>query len=96
MGGKGLRPNNSIGAIPLNSAKLSSTNWTKRERFATTRTVSSSNLRTKARTFGFSGERNSMLPRPKAWKRLRSARSRFIHQSSELGLACCDSTFNDS
>ena len=96
MGGKRVRPINSRGTRPLKLPRSSSTYWVKRDRFATTSTVSSSNCRMNASTLGFSGWRNSMVPRPKAWKRLRSAISRFIHQSSEFGFAWCDSTFNDS
>ena len=96
MVGNRVFPISSIGTLPLKLRRSSSTHWGKRERFATTSTVSSSNRRMKASTFAFSGERNSMLPRPNAWNLLRSAIRRFIHQSSEFGLPCCASTFNDS
>ena len=62
----------------------------------TTRIRSSRYLRTNASTFGLAGLRNSIDPRPNAWNRFRSAISRFIHHSRELGLLCWASTFTAS
>ena len=52
--------------------------------------------RRNASTLRLSGWRNSSVPRPNAGCRLRSAISRFIHHSSECGLACCASTLTAS
>ena len=76
--------------------RSSSAYWAKRERLATTRSVSSSVRRRKASTRWFSGCRNSIVPRLNAGWRLRRAMSRRIHQSSECGLVCCASTLTAS
>ena len=63
IGGNSTRPNISIGTRPSSSDRSSSVCCTKRDRFATTRIVSSSSRRRNARTFRFSGWRNSSEPR---------------------------------
>ena len=92
MGGNSVWPNSSTGRIPFHLPRSSSTYCAKRDRLATTRIVSSSSWRMKARTRELPAVRNSIVPRPNAWYCLRSAMRRLVHQSSELGLFCCAST----
>src|SRR5260370_14100396 len=86
--GNALRLNSSTGTHPEKCAKSSSTTCAKRERFTTTRTVSSSCRRRNASTLALSGKRNSRVPREKALKFFRVAITRRIHQRSDDKFFC--------
>src|SRR6202051_4022136 len=85
MGGNAVRPSISTGTRPLNEERLSSTGCAERDKLATHRTVSSPNSRKYASILRLPGLKNRRAPRPNAWLVLRTASSRLVQLSSELG-----------
>src|SRR5215204_4565419 len=89
-------PNSSRGVRPVNRERSSSTYCEPRERFATTRIVSSSVSRRNVKTFELLELSDSKDPLPNAPYCLRTSRIRRVHHSSEFGFACCISTLRIS
>ena len=93
MRGKCERPNISTGWRPSYHERSSSTACAVEARLCTHSAMSSSYSRMWAKIFGFSGTSACIVPSPKTGCSLRSAMSRRIQRSSDVGVRSWASTF---
>src|SRR5690606_2920268 len=88
MLGNGVCPSISTGWTPSWWERSISTGWVRRERLATTRTVSDPRDRSKASTLGLSGKRNRKSPRDSGSRALRCASICLVHHHNDEEFAC--------